>query len=353
MHYSRSWSFGEHAVSPEWQAHLQAWLRAQGHIGTAPLEVKALTGGQSNPTYLLSSGKQRLVLRKQPDGPLLKSAHAIDREFRVISALQGSSVPVPKALAWCHDTSIVGTPFYLMAYLDGAVFVDQSLPGISIAERETIYREMNRVIAALHELNPDRIGLSDYGRHEGFIARQIDRWSRNLKASPLPLSDDMYFMMDWLPHHLPHQTRSALVHGDYRLDNLIFHPTELRVIGVLDWELSTLGDPISDFAYHCMSWHIPHYLWRGIGGLDLRALGIPDESSYRRWYLQRVRSDAAIDEASWRFYLSFNLFRMSAILHGIAERAQQGNANAEDAVATGRKAGPLASLARYLVDANH
>lgn len=335
------------------QALLQAWLREHGYISTTPLEIKALTGGQSNPTYLLSSGTQRMVLRKQPDGPLLKSAHAIDREYRVISALKQSAVPVPQALAWCDDTHIVGTPFYLMAFLEGRVFIDQSLPGVSNAERETIYRQMNHVIAALHELDPDDIGLGDYGRRDGFVARQIDRWSRNLHASPLPLSEDMRFMMDWLPRHVPEQTRSALIHGDYRLDNLIFHPTELRVLGVLDWELSTLGDPMSDFAYHCMSWHIPHYLWRGIGGLDLRSLGIPDESNYRRWYLQRVSSEAAIDEGSWRFYLSFNLFRMSAILHGIAERAHQGNANANDAVATGKKAVPLAALARHLVDAIH
>jgi acyl-CoA dehydrogenase len=332
------------------QAQLQAWLREQGHIGATPLEVKPLTGGQSNPTYLLVSGEHQLVLRKQPDGPLLKSAHAIDREYRVIAALRDTTVPVPNALAWCDDASVVGTPFYLMEYLEGRVFVDQSLPGVSNAEREAIYREMNRVIAALHEIDPDKIGLSDYGRREGFVARQVDRWSRNLQASPLAPSEDMAFMMEWLPQHLPTQTRSALIHGDYRLDNLIFHPTELRVIGVLDWELSTLGDPMSDFAYHCMSWHIPHDLWRGIGGLDLRALGIPDEVSYRRWYLQRVSGEAAIDEATWRFYLGFNLFRMSAILHGIAERAQQGNANSDDAVATGRKAVPLATLARRMVE---
>ena len=337
-------------MSPERQAQLQAWLQAQGYIGSTSIEVTRLTGGQSNPTYLLSSGDQQWVLRKQPDGPLLKSAHAIDREYRVIAALRDSTVPVPRALAWCDDIDIVGTPFYLMDYLDGRVFVDQSLPKASNAEREAIYREMNRVIAALHELDPDQLGLSDFGRREGFVARQIDRWSRNLQSSPVPPSDDMHFMMTWLPQHLPAQTRSALIHGDYRLDNLIFHPTELRVIGVLDWELSTLGDPMSDFAYHCMSWHIPHDLWRGIGGLDLRKLGIPDEASYRRWYLQRVSGEAAIDEATWRFYLGFNLFRMSAILHGIAERAQQGNANADDAVATGRKAVPLAALARRMVE---
>ncbi|MEY5003186.1 MAG: hypothetical protein RL678_995 [Pseudomonadota bacterium] len=340
-------------MNAERQAQLHAWLREHGFIGPTPLEITPLTGGQSNPTYLLSSGTERMVLRKQPDGPLLKSAHAIDREYRVISALQQSAVPVPQALAWCDDTHIVGTPFYLMEFLEGRVFVDQSLPGVSNTEREKIYREMNRVIAALHELDPDEIGLGDYGRREGFVARQIDRWSRNLQASALPLSEDIRFMMDWLPRHVPEQARSGLIHGDYRLDNLIFHPTEVRVLGVLDWELSTLGDPMSDFAYHCMSWHIPHYLWRGIGGLDLRSLGIPDESSYRRWYLQRVSKIAAIDEKIWRFYLSFNLFRMSAILHGIAERAHQGNANADDAVATGKKAAPLATLARNLVDANH
>lgn len=329
---------------------LQDWLRANGHIGQGSLVAKALAGGQSNPTYLLDCEGHQFVLRKQPDGPLLKSAHAIDREYRVISALQGSAVPVPLPLAWCDDASVVGTPFYLMSFLDGRVFVDQSLPGLSNAEREAIYREMNRVIAALHAVDPDQVGLSDYGRREGFIERQVDRWSRNLQASTLPLSDDMRFMMDWLPAHLPSQAHSALIHGDYRLDNLIFHPTELRVIGVLDWELSTLGDPVSDFAYHCMSWHIPHDLWRGIGGLDLRALGIPDEATYRRWYAQHSGQHADVDDATWRFYIGFNLFRMAAILHGIAERAQQGNANAADAIETGRKAVPLAQLARRMVE---
>jgi acyl-CoA dehydrogenase len=338
-------------VKQEILDRLQNWLRAQGQLGQSALTAKVLAGGQSNPTYLLDDNGRKFVLRKQPDGPLLKSAHAIDRECRVISALQGSAVPVPVPLGWCDDASVVGTPFYLMSFLDGRVFVDQSLPGLSSSERAAIYREMNRVIAALHAIDPDQIGLSDFGRREGFIARQVDRWSRNLQASTLALTDDMRFMMDWLPAHLPAQARGALIHGDYRLDNLIFHPTELRVIGVLDWELSTLGDPMSDFAYHCMSWHIPHDLWRGIGGLDLAALGIPDEATYRRWYAQHSGQDVDIDNGVWRFYIAFNLFRMSAILHGIAERAQQGNANAADAIETGRKAGPLAQLARRMVEA--
>lgn len=328
---------------------LQSWLRAQGVIDSTALSVTTLAGGQSNPTYLLTSGDQQFVLRKQPDGPLLKSAHAIDREYRVISALQNSTVPVPKAIAWCDDPSLVGTPFYLMSFLDGRVLVDQSLPSFSVAEREEVYREMNRVIAALHQIDPDAVGLSDYGRREGFIARQVDRWSRNLQNSTLSLSDDMRFMMEWLPSHLPQESRSVLIHGDYRLDNLIFDAHELRVIGVLDWELSTLGDPISDFAYHCMSWHIPHDLWRGIGGVDLSKLGIPDETTYRQWYARHSGQDVNVDDTTWRFYLGFNLFRMAAILHGIAERAQQGNANAADAIETGNKAAPLAKLARRIV----
>lgn len=337
-------------MKPDMLDSLRSWLRAQGHIGQGELAAKVLAGGQSNPTYLLEEGGRQFVLRKQPDGPLLKSAHAIDREYRVISALQDSAVPVPEPLVWCDDTAVVGTPFYLMSFLDGRVFVDQSLPDLSGAERDAVYREMNRVIAALHAVDPDQLGLSDYGRREGFIARQVERWSRNLQSSTVQLSGDMQFMMDWLPAHLPSQTRSALIHGDYRLDNLIFHPAEWRVIGVLDWELSTLGDPLSDFAYHCMSWHIPHDLWRGIGGLDLRSLGIPDESVYRRWYAEYAGHEADVEDNVWRFYLAFNLFRMAAILHGIAERAQQGNANAADAIETGRKAVPLAQLARRMVD---
>ncbi len=333
----------------EIRERLQSWLRAQGVIDSTALSVTTLAGGQSNPTYLLTSGDQQFVLRKQPDGPLLKSAHAIDREYRVISALQNSTVPVPKAIAWCDDLSLVGTPFYLMSFLDGRVLVDQSLPSFSVAEREEVYREMNRVIAALHQIDPDAVGLSDYGRREGFIARQVDRWSRNLQNSTLSLSDDMRFMMEWLPSHLPQESRSVLIHGDYRLDNLIFDAHELRVIGVLDWELSTLGDPISDFAYHCMSWHIPHDLWRGIGGVDLSKLGIPDETTYRQWYARHSGQDVSVDDTTWRFYLGFNLFRMAAILHGIAERAQQGNANAADAIETGNKAAPLAKLARRIV----
>ncbi len=323
------------------QARLRAWLQAQGFIGTAELSIKPLTGGQSNPTFLLTAGTEKFVLRKKPDGVLLKSAHAIDREYRVISALKDTPVPVPAALAWCDDESIVGTPFYLMAYLDGRVFVDQSLPGMTSPERTAIYREMNRVISELHKLDIDAIGLGNYGKREDYLSRQITRWSSQLSAATIPVPAGALRLMEWLPAHLPPAQPAALIHGDFRLDNIIFHASEARVIGVLDWELSTIGDPIADFAYHCMSWHIPHSLWRGIAELDLKALGIPEEPDYQQLYFS---GRAAIDPAAWRFYVAFNLFRISAILFGIAERAQQGNANAADAVQTGAKAGPLADL---------
>lgn len=323
------------------QQALHDWLRAQGLAGDT-LSLKTLGGGQSNPTFILDTGDARMVLRKQPPGPLLKSAHAIDREYRVMGALRDTAVPVPEMIAWCGDAEILGTPFFLMSFLDGRVFVDQSLPGMSNAEREAIYRDMNRVIAELHAVDIDAVGLGDYGRREGFIARQVARWSKQLVESPLSPTPAMRKLIDWLPQNQPVEQPSTLVHGDFRLDNLVFHPSEPRVIGVLDWELSTLGDPLSDFAYHCMSWHIPHTLWRGIAGLDLEALGLPQESTYRHWYAERR---TAIGDDAWRFYLAFNLFRMSAILHGIAERAAQGNANSPDAVETGAKAVPMAELA--------
>ncbi|NCW77314.1 MAG: phosphotransferase family protein [Oxalobacteraceae bacterium] len=297
------------------QARLRAWMRAQGLISTGDLSVKSLTGGQSNPTFLLTAGTEQFVLRKKPDGVLQKSAHAIDREYRVISALKDTAVPVPAALAWCDDESIVGTPFYLMSFLDGRVFVDQSLPGMSPAERAAIYLEMNRVISELHKIDIDAKGLGDYGKREDYLSRQINRWSSQLSTATIPVPDGLQRLTQWLPVHLPAPQRAALIHGDFRLDNLVFHTTEPRVIGVLDWELSTIGDPVADFAYHCMSWRIPHSLWRGIAGLDLPSLGIPAEPDYQRLYFA---DRAAIDPAAWRFYLAFNLFRMSAILFALA-----------------------------------
>ena len=321
---------------------LAQYLRAQGLVGNAPLQVRVLAGGQSNPTFRISAGAgQDFVLRKKPSGTLIASAHAIDREFRVMKALSGTDVPVPRMLAYCDDASLLGTPFYIMSFLQGRSFMDQGLPGMQPGERTAIYREMNRVIAALHAVDPTAVGLADYGKTGDYVARQIARWSRQCEASSLPLPPAMRKLMDWLPQNLPGGDETTLVHGDYRLDNLIFHATEPRVIGVLDWELSTLGHPLADLAYQCMGWRIPHGLWRGIGGLDLPALGIPSEREYVAWYEQATGREAA---EHWDFYMAYNLFRMSAILHGIAQRAADGNAAAADAQETGRKAGPLAEL---------
>lgn len=321
---------------------LREWLRAQGLSDGGRLECRPLSGGQSNPTFVLRAGGGQLVLRKQPSGPLLPSAHAIDREYRVMAALQGSDVPVPRMRCYCADASLIGTPFYLMDFVEGRVWVDQSLPGLSPGERGTVYREMNRIIAALHAVDVTDAGLSDYGRFGNYFGRQIARWSRQCRESTLPLPATMHRLMDWLPEHIPPGDETALVHGDYRLDNLVFHPSEPRVVAVLDWELSTLGHPLADFAYQCMAWRIPHALWRGIGGLDLAALGIPSETEYVAWYEDATGYSI---RGHWNFLLAYNLFRMAAILHGIAQRATEGSAAAADAVETGAKAGPLAELA--------
>ncbi len=317
------------------------YLREQGLSECANLKLNPLTGGQSNPTFLVKADGFRCVLRKKPPGTLVASAHAIDREYRVMAALQSTGFPVPRMLAYCEDASVVGTPFYLMEFLEGRVLVDQALPGMAAEERTAIYREMNRCIAALHSVDYKSVGLGTYGREGGYFGRQISRWSRQCRESTLPVGPFMQRLMDWLPEHIPDGDETTLVHGDYRLDNLVFHPTEARVIGVLDWELSTLGHPLADFAYQCMAWHIPPALWRGIGGLDLAALGIPDETAYVAMYTLATGRDATAD---WNFYLAYNLFRMSAILHGIAQRAADGTAAAADAVETGRKAEPLAAL---------
>lgn len=328
------------------QAHLPMdalaqYLQAQGLTGNGPLTLSPLSGGQSNPTFRLSSGDRHYVLRKKPPGQLIASAHAIDREYRVMKALQGSDVPVPRMFVYCEDESIVGTPFYLMEFLEGRVLVDQSLPGMEPAERGAIYREMNRVIAALHSVDYEAAGLASYGKPGNYFARQITRWSRQCREATLPVNEAMQKLMEWLPEHIPAGDETTLVHGDYRLDNLVFHPTEPRVIGVLDWELSTLGHPLADLSYQCMAWRIPPALWRGIAGLDLAALGIPSEAEYVAMYAKATGRNPA---EHWDFYLAYNLFRMAAILHGVAQRAADGNAAADDAVETGRKAGPLAEL---------
>lgn len=328
---------------------LAGWLADQGLIASAgaPLAVTPLGGGQSNPTFVVATGSRsslhhpRYVLRKQPDGMLLPGAHAVDREYRVMCALQGTDVPVPRMHAYCDDASVVGTPFFIMQWLDGRVLVDQTLPGIAPDDRAAIYADMNRVMVALHAIDPGAVGLDGFGRPGNYFERQIARWSKQCLASSLPMGESMRRLIDWLPAHIPAGDETSVVHGDFRLDNVVLHPVEPRIIGVLDWELSTLGHPLADFAYHCMGWHIPASLWRGIAGVDLRGTGIPSEAEYIDAYARATGRDPS---AHWDFYLAYNLFRMAAILRGIGQRVADGTATAPDARETAAKADPLADI---------
>jgi aminoglycoside phosphotransferase (APT) family kinase protein len=333
---------------------LQGYLatRLDGFAG--PLRVEQFKGGQSNPTFKLLTPDASYVMRAKP-GPvarLLPSAHAIEREFRVMHALRDSGVPVARMHLLCEDESLIGRAFYVMEYVEGRVLWDQALPGLPKPERAALYDEMNRVIAALHRVDPAAVGLADYGKPGNYFERQIARWSKQYLASVTEPIDAMDRLIEWLPAHIPagarNEAEAAIVHGDFRLDNLIFHPSEPRVLAVLDWELSTLGHPLADFSYHCMAWHIPHAMGRGIGGLDPVALGIPTEADYLRRYCERtgrIGADAAVAlAADWNFYLAYNLFRIAAILQGIAKRVVDGTAASAQARQAGAGARPLAAL---------
>jgi len=333
---------------------LQAWLGQHLEGFAGPLAVEQFKGGQSNPTYKLMTPARAYAMRAKP-GPaakLLPSAHAVDREFRVMSALQGTGVPVARTHVLCEDESVIGRAFYVMEFVQGRVLWDQALPGFDVAGRAAIYDEMNRVIAALHSVDPNAVGLADYGRPGNYFERQIGRWSKQYTASVTRPIEAMDRLIAWLPGHIPAGARDdaqvSIVHGDFRLDNLVFHPSEPLVLAVLDWELSTLGHPLADFSYHCMAWHIPPGAFRGIGGLDHAALGIPDEKSYVRRYCERTgRGGAqAVDTvmADWNFYLAYNLFRLAAILQGIAKRAEEGTAASAQARQAGAGARGLAEM---------
>ena len=333
-------------------AALEAWLATRLSEFEAPLRVEQFKGGQSNPTYKLSTAGRSYVMRTKP-GPkarLLPSAHAIEREFRVMEALSLTPVPVARMHLLCEDESVIGRAFYIMEFIEGRVLWDQSLPGFDPAGRAAIYDEMNRVIAALHCIDPRSVGLVDFGKPGSYFSRQIARWTRQYQASMTETIVEMDRLIDWLPAHLPpsalDEGQISIVHGDYRLDNVIFHPTAPRILAVLDWELSTLGHPLADFSYHAMSWHIPPGAFRGIAGLDHAALGIPSEQDYIARYCQRTGRGSAEDlQADWNFYLAYNLFRIAAILQGIAKRAQDGTAASTEARANGSATRSLAELA--------
>jgi aminoglycoside phosphotransferase (APT) family kinase protein len=321
---------------------LGAWLHSHVEGFRGPVMAERFSGGQSNPTYKLTAGSGEYVLRRKPPGPLLPSAHAVDREFRVIRALADTSVPVPRVYALCEDDAVIGSAFYVMEHLDGRIFWDQRLPGIAPAERAAMFDSMNAVIAALHTVDYAAVGLGDFGRPGNYMGRQIARWSRQYRASETETIPAMDSLIEWLPRHLPPEAPPAIVHGDYRMDNLVFHKTEPRVIGVLDWELSTIGDPLADFAYHCLTWRVTPELFRGLAGIDFAGLGIPDEPAYVAAYCRRIGRDTI---PGWEFYLVYSLFRIAAILQGIAKRAIDGTAASGDAAEQGRLARPLAEQA--------
>jgi aminoglycoside phosphotransferase (APT) family kinase protein len=330
---------------------LEAWLCANLPGFEGPLSVEQFKGGQSNPTFKLVTPRRSYVMRAKPApaAKLLPSAHAIDREFNVMRALAGTEVPVAQMHMLCEDESVMGRAFYVMEFVEGRVLWNQALPDMGNAERAAIYDEMNRVIAALHRVDFKARGLADYGKPGNYFERQIGRWTKQYQASITEPNPAMDRLIEWLPAHIPASARDesqvSIVHGDYRLDNLIFHPTEPRVLAVLDWELSTLGHPLADFSYHCMSWHIPHGAFRGIGGLDIRSLGIPSESEYIQRYCERTgrgSGDALVTD--WNFYLAYNLFRIAGILQGIAKRVVDGTASSAEAKQAAAGAKPLAEL---------
>ena len=330
------------------ESHLRRHL--DGFAG--PLAIEQFKGGQSNPTYKLITPTRQYVMRSKP-GPaakLLPSAHAVEREFRVMKALAASAVPVPQMLLLCEDEAVIGRAFYIMSFVEGRVLWEQSLPGLQRSERAAIYDEMNRVIAALHQVDVSAAGLDGYGKPGNYFERQIGRWSKQYLASVTEPIAEMDQLIAWLPAHLPASaldtSQVSVVHGDYRLDNLVFATDAPRVVATLDWELSTLGHPLADFSYHCMSWHIPPGTFRGIGGLDHAALGIPTESAYIERYCERTgRADPQVLMADWNFYLAYNLFRLASITQGIAKRVVDGIASSSQARSTGSATRALAEMA--------
>ena len=333
-------------------AALEQWLRTHLAAFQGPLQVEKFPGGQSNPTYRLRTAQRDWVLRSKPGlaAKLLPSAHAIEREFRVMRALADTAVPVPRMLAQCEDESVIGRAFYLMEYVPGRILWEQSLPGLDAAQRRAHYLEMNRVLAALHRVDVQAVGLADYGKPGNYFERQIARWSKQYQASVTQPIIEMERLIDWLPSHIPalarDDSRVCVVHGDFRLDNLVFHPEQAQVLAVLDWELSTLGHPLADFSYHCMAWHIAPGMFRGIAGLDLPALGIPSESEYiERYCVNTGFYEPEALQQNWNFFLAYNLFRLAAILQGIAKRVEAGTASSAQARQSGAGARPLAELA--------
>ena len=328
---------------------LWEWLRPQVGDATRAVPIAQFDSGQSNPTYLIDVGTRKLVLRRKPPGTLLPSAHAVEREFRIMRALAGSQVPVPQCLALCEDPTVIGSAFYIMEYVAGRILRDPALPSLVRAERGPIYAEMNRVIAELHSLDPGAVGLGDYGRSGNYILRQVQRWTNQYRAAQTEDVPAMERLIEWLPQHIPPGDETRIVHGDFRLDNVIFDPRAPRILAVLDWELSTLGHPLADFAYHCLVWYRNPDTQQGLLGLDFDTLALPTVTDYLADYCRRLGREV-LPPHEWEYYLVFNMFRLVGILQGITARAIQGNASSSQAAVQGSGARSLAEEAWQRVE---
>ena len=325
------------------EAELTAWMNAHIDGFRGPLTLTRLAGGQSNPTWRIDAASGPYVLRQKPLGKTLPSAHQVDREYRIMKALGDTDVPVPHVLALCEDDSVMGSMFFVMEFLDGRTLYDPQLPDFSPSERAGIFDAMNGAIAAISLVDPVAVGLGDYGRQGGYVERQVSRWSKQYRAAETQVIPSMDALIDWLPQHLPTAPEEVrIAHGDFRLDNLIFHKTEPRVLAVVDWELSTLGCPYADFAYNAMVWRIVPGLFRGLGGLDLAGTGIPTEDAYVAEWCRRT---GRARPENFDFYMILSLFRIASIVQGVAKRALDGTANDARAAEMGKIAGPLADIA--------
>ena len=331
------------------EAALARWMDANVAGFSSPLSVEQFRGGQSNPTYKLITPGRAYVLRRKPPGQLLKGAHAVEREARVLTALGTAGFPVAQIHGLCTDDSVIGTWFFVMDMIEGRIFWDATIPEVSNAKRAAYFDAMNASMAALHRIEPEAVGLGDYGRSGNYFARQIGRWSKQyLDDTKAGRDPNMDRLVDWLPENIPDDgDRTSIVHGDFRIDNMIFHPTEPRVLAVLDWELSTLGNPFADFAYHAMMYRMPPHIVAGLGGADIAALNIPSEQDYLAAYCRRMELDAM---PGYDFYIAFNFFRLAAIFHGIKGRYLRGTAASPQAQERARIFPELAALAWQMAE---
>jgi aminoglycoside phosphotransferase (APT) family kinase protein len=336
-------------VSIDWDPNaLQKYLAQQFGVNSGDFAWERIAGGQSNPTFFIDYAGRRMVLRKQPSGPILRGAHAVDREFRVLEALSKTTVPVPKPIVFCADAAILGTPFYLMERLDGRVLADCALPGMTAEQRRGIYLGMAEAMAAMHAVRPDQIGLADYGRPGNYFERQFARWSKQYQESPSDRIPALDRIIDWLGANMPPDDGCvSIAHGDFRLGNMLFHPTEPRVIGILDWELSTLGHPLADLGFCCMPWWTAPEEFGGILGLDHAKMGIPAQDAFVAHYMAHAIPTPALQP----FHVAFALFRFAVIFVGIADRARAGNAASSDAAEKAPLAGRFAVRALEVVEA--